>query len=204
MQQSLSGPTASAISSNATSRRIDTTLILPFQRMERTIKPWDQTTWASMVMPECPVEMGPVHIARQPTQKGACHHAIGISRGGRAPGIHALSDDCGRPVAFALAAGNARDLTGARARSPSTAPATSRWPAAPMMRQACATGLPSGEPSPLFHPIRPVRTPAGRRPRRPSRTKPRRAHVLPPEGCSPHCHPHRQTRRHLPVRRLHC
>lgn len=33
-------------------------------------------------------------------KRGACRHAIGTSRGGRTTKIHALSDDCGRPVAF--------------------------------------------------------------------------------------------------------
>lgn len=48
-------------------------------------------------------------------KRGACHHAIGTSRGGRTTKIHALSDDCGRPVAFALTPGNAHDLAGAKA-----------------------------------------------------------------------------------------
>ena len=46
---------------------------------------------------------------------GACHQAISTSRGGRTTKIHALSDDGGRPVAFALTPGNAHDLAGARA-----------------------------------------------------------------------------------------
>ena len=40
---------------------------------------------------------------------------LGTSRGGRTTKIHALSDDCGRPVAFALTPGNAHDLAGAKA-----------------------------------------------------------------------------------------
>ena len=48
-------------------------------------------------------------------KRGACHHAIGASRGGRTTKIHALTDDRGRPIAFALTPGNAHDLAGARA-----------------------------------------------------------------------------------------
>ncbi len=48
-------------------------------------------------------------------KRGACHHAIGTSRGGRTTKIHALSDDAGRPVAFVLTPGNAHDLAGAKA-----------------------------------------------------------------------------------------
>jgi transposase len=48
-------------------------------------------------------------------KRGACHHAIGTLRGGRTTKIHALGDDCGRPVAFALTPGNAHDLAGAKA-----------------------------------------------------------------------------------------
>lgn len=54
-------------------------------------------------------------IARRRAQKGAHHHAIGTSRGGRTTKIHALSDDLGRPVAFVLTPGNTHDLAGARA-----------------------------------------------------------------------------------------
>ena len=48
-------------------------------------------------------------------KRGAHHNAIGASRGGRTTKIHALTDDFGRPVAFALTPGNVHDLTGARA-----------------------------------------------------------------------------------------
>jgi hypothetical protein len=37
--------------------------------------------------------------------------AIGRSRGGRTSKIHALADDRGRPVAFALTPGNVADIT---------------------------------------------------------------------------------------------
>jgi transposase len=48
-------------------------------------------------------------------KRGAHHHAIGASRGGRTTKIHALTDDLGRPVAFVLTPGNAHDLVGAGA-----------------------------------------------------------------------------------------
>jgi transposase len=47
-------------------------------------------------------------------KRGAFQHAIGRSRGGRTTKIHALTDECGRPVALTLTAGNAHDLEGAR------------------------------------------------------------------------------------------
>jgi transposase len=48
-------------------------------------------------------------------KRGAHHHAIGASRGGRTTKIHALTNDAGRPVAFVLTPGNVHDLEGARA-----------------------------------------------------------------------------------------
>jgi transposase len=48
-------------------------------------------------------------------KRGAFHHAIGRSRGGRTTKIHALTDDRGRPLAFQLTPGNTHDLNGARA-----------------------------------------------------------------------------------------
>ena len=47
-------------------------------------------------------------------KRGAFHHAIGRSRGGRTTKIHALTDDLGRPVAFLITPGNVHDLAGAR------------------------------------------------------------------------------------------
>lgn len=44
-------------------------------------------------------------------QKGELAEAIGRSRGGRTCKIHALADDCGRPVAFVLTPGNVADIT---------------------------------------------------------------------------------------------
>jgi transposase len=49
-------------------------------------------------------------IARRAAQKGEFEEAIGRSRGGRTSKIHALADDRGRPVAFALTPGNVADL----------------------------------------------------------------------------------------------
>jgi transposase len=46
--------------------------------------------------------------------QGACHHAIGTSRGGRTTKIHALSDDPGRSAALALTPG-VHHLAGAKA-----------------------------------------------------------------------------------------
>ncbi len=43
-------------------------------------------------------------------KKGEFEEAIGRSRGGRTSKIHALADDCGRPVAFALTPGNVADV----------------------------------------------------------------------------------------------
>ena len=44
-------------------------------------------------------------------KKGEYAEAIGRSRGGRTCKIHALADDQGRPVAFALTPGNIADIT---------------------------------------------------------------------------------------------
>jgi transposase len=46
-------------------------------------------------------------------KRGAFCHAIGRSRGGRTSKIHALTDEIGRPLAFAVTAGNTHDLVGA-------------------------------------------------------------------------------------------
>ena len=43
-------------------------------------------------------------------KKGEFEEAIGRSRGGRTSKIHALADDRGRPVAFALTPGNVADI----------------------------------------------------------------------------------------------
>ena len=43
--------------------------------------------------------------------KGEYAEAVGRSRGGRTSKIHALADDRGRPVAFALTPGNVADIT---------------------------------------------------------------------------------------------
>ena len=47
-------------------------------------------------------------------KRGAFHHAIGRSRGGRTTKIHALTDDLGRPLAFFITPGNTHDSAGAR------------------------------------------------------------------------------------------
>ena len=47
-------------------------------------------------------------------KRGAFHHAIGRSRGGRTTKIHALTDDLGRPLSFLITPGNSHDLAGAR------------------------------------------------------------------------------------------
>ena len=44
-------------------------------------------------------------------KRGEESQAIGRSRGGRTSKIHALADDRGRPVAFALTPGNVADIT---------------------------------------------------------------------------------------------
>ena len=44
-------------------------------------------------------------------KRGAWTQAIGTSRGGRTSKIHALADDQGRPVAFALTPGNIADIS---------------------------------------------------------------------------------------------
>lgn len=46
-------------------------------------------------------------------KRGAFDNAIGRSRGGRTTKVHALSDEHGRPRAFAITPGQVRDLTGA-------------------------------------------------------------------------------------------
>ena len=45
------------------------------------------------------------------SRRGSTPEAIGRSRGGRTSKIHALADDRGRPVAFALTPGNVADIT---------------------------------------------------------------------------------------------
>nr|WP_148235301.1 IS5 family transposase [Parvularcula bermudensis] len=45
---------------------------------------------------------------------GKKNQAVGRSRGGRTTKIHALADDCGRPVAFVLTPGNVADITVAK------------------------------------------------------------------------------------------
>jgi transposase len=47
-------------------------------------------------------------------KRGAFHHCIGRSRGGRTTKVHALTDERGRPLALVLTPGNTHDLTGAR------------------------------------------------------------------------------------------
>jgi transposase len=47
-------------------------------------------------------------------KRGEESQAIGRSRGGRTSKIHALADDRGRPVAFALTPGNIADITMAK------------------------------------------------------------------------------------------
>jgi transposase len=46
-------------------------------------------------------------------KRGAFHHAIGRSRGGRTTKIHALTDDLGRPLSFLITPGNSHDLAAA-------------------------------------------------------------------------------------------
>jgi transposase len=43
---------------------------------------------------------------RRRRKRGAFHHAIGRSRGGRTTKIHALTDDLGRPPSFLITPGN--------------------------------------------------------------------------------------------------
>ncbi|WP_408901882.1 IS5 family transposase [Plastoroseomonas hellenica] len=56
--------------------------------------------------------------------KGARAQALGISRGGRTTKIHALSDGQGRPLAFALTAGQAADCRAAETLLQRLAPST--------------------------------------------------------------------------------
>jgi transposase len=49
----------------------------------------------------------------RPAEKGQRSQAIGVSRGGRNTKLHALSDDLGRPLAFALTGGQAADCRAA-------------------------------------------------------------------------------------------
>ena len=51
------------------------------------------------------------HRSAQGSKRGAWTQAIGTSRGGRTSKIHALADDQGRPVAFALTPGNFADIS---------------------------------------------------------------------------------------------
>ena len=46
-------------------------------------------------------------------QRGQCHQALGISRGGRTTKLHALTDGSGRPRAFLLTPGQAADCRAA-------------------------------------------------------------------------------------------
>src|SRR6202045_2627139 len=85
-------------------------------------------------------------------KKGEFAEAIGRSRGGRTSKIHALADDRGRPVAFALTPGNVADITmaapllGAVAR-PKRLLADKAYDAT-----ACANGSNKGRSKPSFHP----------------------------------------------------
>ncbi|ADM10849.1 putative transposase [Parvularcula bermudensis HTCC2503] len=51
---------------------------------------------------------------RKRRKRGEENQAVGRSRGGRTTKIHALADDCGRPVAFVLTPGNVADITVAK------------------------------------------------------------------------------------------
>ncbi|MDI6029569.1 IS5 family transposase, partial [Corticibacterium sp. UT-5YL-CI-8] len=51
------------------------------------------------------------HRSAQGSKGGPWTQAIGTSRGGRTSKIHALADDRGRPVAFALTPGNVADIS---------------------------------------------------------------------------------------------
>jgi transposase len=51
------------------------------------------------------------HRSAQGSKGGAWAQAIGTSRGGRTSKIHALADDQGRPIAFALTPGNIADIS---------------------------------------------------------------------------------------------
>lgn len=53
---------------------------------------------------------------------GACHQAIGRSRGGRTTKIHALCDDQGRPHALLLTGGNVADISAAATLVSAVAP----------------------------------------------------------------------------------
>ena len=67
----------------------------------------------------CKISFGQLQLSLQVTilftiqylvLKGEFEEAIGRSRGGRTSKIHALADDRGRPVAFALTPGNVADV----------------------------------------------------------------------------------------------
>ncbi|MGH8865402.1 MAG: IS5 family transposase [Burkholderiales bacterium] len=51
------------------------------------------------------------HRSAAGSKRGSNAEAIGRSRGGRTSKVHALADDRGRPVAFALTPGNVADIT---------------------------------------------------------------------------------------------
>src|SRR5260370_39175944 len=48
---------------------------------------------------------------RSRRKRGEWAQAVGRSRGGRTSKIHCLADDCGRPDAFGLTAGNVGDIS---------------------------------------------------------------------------------------------
>ena len=55
-------------------------------------------------------------------KRGDFQQAIGRSRGGRTTKIHALTEDCGRPIAFLITSGNCHDLPAARDLLPTVPP----------------------------------------------------------------------------------
>lgn len=92
-------------------------------------------------------------------ERGACHHAIGTSRGGRTTKIHALSDNGRRRVAFVLTPGNAHDLAGARALLAIRRPGHRLLADRAYDAASCVAGSPSAAPSPSFHPLPHARIP---------------------------------------------
>jgi transposase len=61
-------------------------------------------------------------LSERREKKGAQNQAIGRSRGGRTPKIHALVDEEGRPHAFLLTGGHIADIKGAASLLAGTAP----------------------------------------------------------------------------------
>ena len=59
---------------------------------------------------------------RSGCKRGDFQQAIGRSRGGRTTKIHALTEDCGRPLAFLITSGNCHDLPAARDLLPTVPP----------------------------------------------------------------------------------